>query len=206
MKSLELAEAHPSTVAPFVGIHPSEAAKERDSRWLRALLARASGLGEVGLDPKYSDPGPSGDQMNVLREGLMLAEELDKPVQLHSRDAEAKCLEALGSYRLKRVLMHWLADEKAAREAGSRGYYLSFGPALLYSKKLARIVRNYPPELTLTESDGPVSFAPLGGCAGPYLVPSVAFRIAEERGEDFAEVRERLVRNGSSYLGHWKKG
>ena len=56
------------------------------------------------------------------------------------------------------------------------------------------------PALVLAESDGPVTFTPLGEAGGPSLVPTVAFKLAELWKMAFSEAEERLLRNGLGYL------
>ncbi|MDE1858822.1 MAG: TatD family hydrolase [Thaumarchaeota archaeon] len=195
------AEASHDVVAPFVGVHPSEAEKEGDPAWLEGATARASGVGEIGLDPTYSPAGDDGAQMRVFRRQLEVAGRLGKPVQVHSRGAEARCLEVLAEYKVPGVLMHWLESEEALPAAMERGYFVSLGPALLYSKRLQRIAAGADPSLILLESDSPVPYAPIGGVRGPMLIPSVAFRLSEARGEPFEEVLTRCNLNALRFLG-----
>jgi TatD DNase family protein len=78
--------------------------------------------------------------------------------------------------------------------------FVSFGPAILYSKKLLRIAKRCPPETVLAESDGPVAFAALGGAEGPGLIPSVALKLAELWGKSLDEAALQLSQNAESYL------
>lgn len=198
-RTLELARLHPAAVRAFVGVHPSEAAVEGEPEWLDGMLANADGLGEVGLDPKY--PGAGGVQLAVFRRQLTAAEKASKPVQVHTRDAEGACLEELSTFRLGRVLLHWFEGEGFLATAAGRGYFISVGPAVIYSKKLSRIAKSYPEDLLLTESDGPVAFAPLDGAGGPTIVPSVVFRLAALRRRTFPEAAALTFRNAVAFLG-----
>ena len=99
-------------------------------------------------------------------------------------------------------MMHWFEGqtEQAIQRVVSRGYYVSFGPALLYSKRIRRLAERIPEELVLAESDGPVAFSALGGTGGPDIIPSVLFGLAETRGRDFVEMEERVEENAHRYL------
>lgn len=200
-RNLELGERFRTVVRPFVGIHPSEATKEPTTEWLEGALLRARGLGETGLDPRYSEVSERSQQMALFSAQLDLAERTAKPIQIHSRGAEEACLEKLSSYHLAKVLLHWFEGEDANTIASERGYYVSIGPAVLCSKKISRIATGYPEELILTESDGPVTFAALGGAGGPSLIPSVVFCLAGLRKKKFGEMAEIVLRNGSAFLG-----
>ena len=204
-EALRLAKMYPRQVAAFVGVHPSEATKSEGTGWLRSALAEAAGLGEVGLDPTYSSAGPRGAQMKVILEELDMAQKAGKPVQLHSRGAETAALDVLGGFELSRVLMHWLESEEELPRAVERGYYVSYGPALLYSKRLQRMAARSPAGQVLAETDSPVPYRPLGA-KGPSLVPSVIFRLAELWGMRFDETREALLANSLRFLGLVEKG
>lgn len=196
-----LSKQHPTLVRSFVGVHPSEAGKEGSPSWLEDMLPAAAGLGEIGLDPKYSEVASGSAQMKLLRFQLGFAEKAGKPVQVHSRGAERECLDVLGTYKLKAVLLHWFQGEETLGEANGLGYYASFGPALLISKKLKRMAKVWGRDRVLVESDGPVGFAALGGAGGPWLVPSVVFELSRLLGSPFEEAADAIVENSLSFLG-----
>jgi TatD DNase family protein len=205
--NLRLAMENPDTVKCFLGIHPSEASKEvvtLPGDPFMGLLQGCDGIGEIGLDPKYSEAGVNSAQMRRFVAQLEAAERLNKPVQVHSRGTEIECIQTLGTFRLKSVLMHWFEgqQESAVQSVLSKGYYVSFGPALLYSKKIRRLAERIPEERLLTESDGPVSFNAVGGAGGPDVIASVLFGLAELRGRNFADMGIIVDENASEYLKH----
>jgi len=204
--ALRQAEAYPGTVKAFVGVHPSNAPRAESLSWLEQDLRQASGIGEIGLDPKYSDEGPGSAQMRALVAQLEVAQAVRKPIQVHSRDAEKGCLEALSGFALGSVLMHWFQGEGFLQEVVQRGYYVSYGPSLLYSKKLQRMAIRSSHDRVLTETDSPVPFGPLGGAHGPSLVPSVVFKLSELWGEGFEDTRATLAANAMRFLGLSEKG
>jgi TatD DNase family protein len=189
--NLRLRELYPETVLSFLGVHPSDVSDVLPSTVLGDLFSSADGVGEIGLDAKYSDASPGSDQMKAFVDQLVVAERLGKPVEVHSRGSEKSCLEVLSSFRLKSVLMHWFEGEEHINEVASRGYFVSVGPAVLYSKKLRRIAQLVPSGRVLTESDGPVAYKPLGDRGGPAMIPSVLFTLGGLRGISFeAEAQE----------------
>ncbi len=200
-RTVSLARENPSSVRAFVGVHPSEAEKERTAAWVESYLGSASGVGEIGLDPKYSEVAQTSIQMGLFREQLAFAERSGKPVQVHSRGAERVCLGELATFRLPAVQLHWFEGDELLRVANERGYYVSFGPALIFSKKLQRMAAAWDRERVLVESDGPVSFTPLGGAGGPWLVPSVLFKLAEVLRSPFEEMSRTVLDNNLRFLG-----
>jgi TatD DNase family protein len=203
--TLKFADENADCVVPFVGVHPSEAS-ESDLGWLEDAAGKARGFGEIGLDPSYSEIGEGSRQLATFRAQLSMAERHRMLVQVHSRGAEVECLKELSAFEPNKVLLHWFEEENLAAEAADRGYFISFGPALLYSRKLERIATNYPDDLILSESDGPVTFAALGGAGGAWMVPSVVFKLAELKRGSFEEVADRIAKNGASYVGGGGKG
>jgi TatD DNase family protein len=203
LASLELKDRNPNTVRSFIGVHPSDAAAiQAPLDGLEGLWERCDGVGEIGLDPRYSEASANTAQMTVFTRQLEVASKLAKPVQVHSRGAEAPCLDVLEGFSLRAVLMHWFEGEEVLQRASGRsGTFFSFGPALLYSKKLARVASAIPPEAVLVESDGPVSFRALRGATGPALVPSVVFRLGELWGIDAEEAASRVETNTRRFLG-----
>jgi TatD DNase family protein len=199
LHGVSLSRKHPELVRAFVGVHPSEAQRGEDLGWLEGALKEAAGVGEVGLDPKYSAVKGDSQQMKLFLSQLEAADRAGKPVQVHSRGAERECLDALGTFSLRKVLLHWFQGEKEASEADGKGCYVSFGPALLVSKKLQRMAAVWGRDRVLVESDGPVRFAALGGPGGSWLVPTVVFKIAEVFGCTFEEARDDLLKNGLDF-------
>ncbi|HEV2226626.1 MAG TPA: TatD family hydrolase [Nitrososphaerales archaeon] len=205
-ETLRTAARNPGRVKAFVGTHPSESEGRPDLKWMEDCLSAASGVGEIGLDPKYSGIGPGSAQREVFTRQLEAARGADKPVQVHSRGAERECLEILEDVAPQSVLMHWFQEEALLGRLTDRGYFISFGPALVHSRKLQRMAARCEPGSVLTESDSPVSYRPLGGVHGPSLIPSVVFRLSEVWGYTFEETRILTAENALKYLGTVEKG
>jgi TatD DNase family protein len=102
------------TIKCFIGVHPSEAtampAGGLDA--LSSLWEGADGVGEVGLDPKYSEVSAKSAQMELFRSQVDVAERLNKPLQVHSRGAEATCLDVLEGHNVRSLLLHWFEGEE----------------------------------------------------------------------------------------------
>ncbi len=198
--TLELRREHPEQVRFFAGIHPSEVGTEARLGDMEDLWEGADGVGEIGLDPKYSQIGKGTPQADAFLRQLEAAEKHSKPVEVHSRGAVKECLGHLSTFRTPSVLMHWFDDEAHLQDTASKGYYVSFGPSVIYSKRLRRMASSYPPDLTLVESDGPVPYKPLGEVGGSFLIPSVLFALAELRGTDPRALGEEVLVNTLRFL------
>jgi TatD DNase family protein len=207
-RSVLLSREFPGRVIPFVGVHPQmarDADMDRFVRFLDRVGDGFVGVGEIGLDRKLGSDHDVGEvQREVFKMQLVEAEKRGRPVSVHSRGTLQEIMEILPSYRLNGVLLHWFAgSEEDLGEAVSRGYYASFGPALVYSKGKRRLAASMPPEYILTETDGPVRY---GACFGgrlavPAFLPSVLFALTSVIGRPYDDTLSLIHRNSERYLG-----
>jgi len=209
--SLSLAEKYPGLVYAALGIHPwnVQALDEdelqkmvnliKQQRLNRALVA----VGEIGLDSKYKEI--MEQQTMVFDRMLRLAEQIDLPVIIHSRGTTSLIMDMLPSYKLRRVLLHWFSNPiSALNEATERSYYISEGPASVYSEGLREVIREVPLENLLTETDGPVRYfkAPfMGRRTTPAYIPRVVNAIAEVKKLEPARVSEQIAGNFEAFFG-----
>lgn len=202
-EAIRTRNGNPGNVRCFVGVHPSDVTAEPPSTRLAQFLELSDGIGEIGLDDKYGSTSEGSDQFVAFIDQLGVAERMGMPVQIHSRGSERRCFDVLSTFNLRSVLMHWFESEALLPELISKGYFASVGPSVLYSKRIRRIARGLPADRILTESDGPVPFAPLGGASGPNLIASVVFGLAEARGTSYDDLEEQIWRNAKRFL-LWK--
>src|SRR5947207_1436054 len=106
--AVALAEQYPQLVAA-VGIHPNASGAARPGAWEHieelSQHPRVVGIGETGLD-NYRKRTPPAVQQEWFRRHLDLAAEVDLPVIVHNRDADAD---------VGPIIRAW------ARERGGRG-------------------------------------------------------------------------------------
>lgn len=146
-------------------------------------------------------------QEQVFDKMLVLAEKNSLPVSVHSRAASLKTIEFLSRYELNGVLLHWFAGtESELAKANQRGYFLSFGPAIAYSNRMQKLACKASNDLTLIETDGPVSY---GACFGgrmaePTFLASVWYGLAYLLGVRPADLEYQLERNFIAYIGKSK--
>ena len=118
----------------------------------------AVAIGECGLDYHY-DNSPRLEQRRAFAEQLALARDLEKPVVVHTRDAEedtgAMLLEA-GSAGVIGVLHCFTGSRKLAECALSAGWYISFSGIVTFKKwSDDDLIRLVPDDRILAESDSP---------------------------------------------------
>jgi TatD DNase family protein len=203
--AIALAESDDRIFA-VVGIQPHYAA-EVGQEWLaevRRLAAhpKVVAIGEIGLD-YYHDRAPHAAQERLFRSQLELARELDKPVVIHSRDAQADIVRILSdAARGQPGVMHSFSGDWAYAEACLEvGFMLSFSGPVTFAKatELHDVARRVPLDRILTETDSPyLAPHPLRGRRNePANVRLVAERMADLRGMRLEELAGAVWRNAS---------
>jgi TatD DNase family protein len=192
-----------------VGRHPHSAGEPIgavERRELRTLASHPNvvAVGEIGLDYHFTDYHrvPKNDQQRVFRQMLGLAQELEKPVVLHTRDAFPDLLAILDEFPGLNGVFHCFSGNSAfAAEALARGYYISFAGTVTYPTAHGVIgaASIIPLDHMLVETDSP--FLPPQSRRGQpnapqYLAETVA-RIAALRGTTAADVGETTGRNAT---------
>ncbi len=156
--ALGIAELHDGVFAAL-GIDPHQAALPEAGRIgeLRALLDHplAVAVGETGLDGFHTF-ATLVEQRRLLDAQLALAEELDLPIVIHSREAEKETAAALSAFP-GTVILHCFSSPGLLETAVERGYYVSFAGNVTFPKaaELRLCVPLVPRERLLAETDSP---------------------------------------------------
>ncbi len=157
-RALAIAEAEEGVVAAL-GIDPHQASTPEAGRVgeLRELLShpQAVAVGETGVDG-FHRFAPMAEQRALLDAQLALAEELDLPVVIHSREAETETVAALEPFR-GTVVLHCFSSPGLLDAALERGYYVSFAGNVTYpgAGDLREAAARVPLERILAETDAP---------------------------------------------------
>lgn len=200
---------------------PFKTRKEEFNRLAYEELAqnpKVVAIGETGLDyyhlPKNIEPEVvKQHQEDVFRAQLALAQELNRPVTIHSRGTEddpngvyQDIISILSDFSgLKGVIHCFSGDLKTAQAFIKQGYYLSFTGIITFknARELQALVKEIPLEKILVETDAPY-LAPephRGKRNEPAYVKFIAEKIAELKGVSFEEVAEVTTKNAKKLLG-----
>jgi TatD DNase family protein len=195
------ARSHMGSIALFVGLHPNNPHSNLDAFdvWLVKNASSVDGLGEIGLDER-ADPDHS---RKIFLSQLELASHLNKPVSVHSRGRAREVLDVLSSFDLA-VHLHWFQGTEAELMEGmDRGYYISFGPPILYSKRMERLFMRIRLDRLLLETDSPVEYAACfeSRASEPFLIASVYFKAASLLGVSLPELEVSIGGNAYRFLG-----
>jgi TatD DNase family protein len=208
-RAATLAAEHPGFVFFTAGVHPHDAAEfdpARDPDAIRDLVQRgAVAIGECGLDSHY-DHSPRDLQRRAFAAQLALARELDRPVVVHTREAEpdtrAMVIEA-GQAGVRGVLHCYTGSHALAEAALDVGWYVSFSGIVTFKKwDDDALIRLVPADRLLVESDAPY-LAPVpnrGKRNEPAWVSFTVARVAAVRGVDAASLGVQTARNTMSFF------
>ena len=145
------------------GIHPHET---KDNKVTADLIVneiknnkKIIGVGETGLDFYYNNSGKI-DQIKSLEIHINAALDLDKPLIIHSRDAENETLEIFNEFKNTKlkILMHcFTGSRKFAKKLLDFNAYFSASGIITFknSLELQNTFKYIPLDRLLIETDSP---------------------------------------------------
>lgn len=196
-KALELREEYGDFIVPNLGLHPTYTDHFDELSEVKQMIREEDpvAVGEIGLDHHHvTDEELRDEQENVFRELLELAEELDKPVVIHSREAEEKAFEIVQEYDLPEVMFHCFnGKSELAEKAAEAGITIGVTTQVLYSGRVQKIVERISVEDMLLETDSPFLYR--GERNEPLNVRESAERISELKSVEEEKVVEATTGN-----------
>ena len=145
------------------GIHPHETEKNQiDKETIIKSVNENNkiiGVGETGLDFFYNH-SDKNIQIDSFRAHIEASIELNKPIIIHSRDAEEETLEILSSYKKEglKILMHCFTGSlKFSKELLTLDAFFSASGIITFKNSidLQNTFKSIPPEKLLIETDSP---------------------------------------------------
>lgn len=142
-----------------IGYHPSEASivNAQDLKNLEIQLKnpKVVGIGEIGLDYHYGKEDRE-EQIKLFEYQLFLAEKMNLPVVIHSRDATLDTIQILKKYSVCGVIHCFSGSLETAKEYIKMGFVLGIGGVVTFkNSKLGEIVSQIPLEKIVLETDSP---------------------------------------------------
>jgi TatD DNase family protein len=200
---IALAEQHRFIYAA-VGLHPHEASIYDDvleQEFLQLFQhPKVIGWGEIGLD-YYYDHSPRDVQQQVFRRQLELALQVQKPVIIHTREAEDDTIQILretwferGGNEFGGIIHCFTGTQKLADAALAMGFHVSFSGVVTFknANELRAVAETVPLHQLLVETDCPY-LAPIpyrGKRNEPAFVKETATFLANLRGISFEEMAQ----------------
>jgi TatD DNase family protein len=196
-RAIDVARASPGVWAT-AGLHPHEASAFNAERLAEledlVTLSEVVAIGETGLDYHY-DNSPKQEQRDSFRSQLQLAEQVDLPVVVHSRDADTETAALISEFAGRvRGVLHCFTGGDALLEAGlDAGWFVSFSGIVTFKKfDGEEAVRRVPADRLLIETDSPyLSPVPQRGRRNePSHLIHTCRRVAAIRGEELERTSE----------------
>jgi len=163
----------------------------------------ANAVGEIGLDYHYS-PQTRLKQLALFEEQLELAQKLDKPVVIHTREAEDDTLACLRHIPARGIIHSFTGSPGFGRKLLDLGFMVSFSGIVTFRaadnvRETAKVV---PLERLLVETDSPyLAPVPLRGTPNvPANVYHTAKFLAELKGVEFADFAAITYQNALTTL------
>ena len=162
-------------------------------------------IGEIGLD-YYWNKENKEYQKRAFIEQINLANEVDLPIVIHSRDAISDTLEILKNNKVNRkgVFHCCMLNRELVKEALKLGFYISFaGPVTFKNSKNAQeIIKMVPNERFFIETDSPyLSPEPNRGKRNDSRnLKYIVEKIAKEKDRDIEKVAEISYKNAVEFF------
>jgi len=218
--AIELAHKYQEGVYAVIGLHPihtdtsfhdkQELGDEGgeftsrgeifDKNIYRELLQdeKVVALGECGLDYFHLVKNLIEKQKKVFIEQIELANEINKPLMLHIRDAYVDALQILKEHaKVKGVVHFFVGNKEEAKSFLDFGFLLSFTGVITFTHDYDEVVRLTPLDMILSDTDSPyVAPVPYRGKRNePSYVKEIVKKIAEIKNLPEEKVSKAIVAN-----------
>ena len=164
-KVLEIVEKSEFLYAA-VGLHPEEIPQSEEELWktldeikeLATKNFKVVAIGEIGLDYHWRQDNKELQKI-ALKVQIDIANELNLPVSIHTRDAIDDMIEIIRNNKIKKsgVLHCCPFNPELVRHGLENGLYIGFGGTCTYknSKNAKKIIEMVPLDRILIETDAP---------------------------------------------------
>lgn len=200
-ETLELSKKY-DIFLPALGLYPTHIIESSDAEIKKALKFikdnkdKIVAIGEVGLDLYHDkDPKHFEKQVKYFKQIIKLANEIKKPLIVHSRKAETDIWGPLKDAKVP-VVMHCFSGPAQALQIGiERNYYFTIPCSVIRNKNQRKVAQRVPLDRLLTETDA------------PYLAPEPRDRnissnikvtlskVAELRGTTIVKLEKAVLEN-----------
>ena len=197
----------------IVGISPNDIPQAEDELWkeiseiqdLAQNNKKVVAVGEIGLDYYWKDDNKE-IQKKAFIEQIKLANELDLPIVIHTREAVMDTIQILKENPVnnKGVFHCCPLNRELVKEALKLGFYISFAGPITFknSKNANEIINLVPNDRILIETDSPyLSPEPLRGKRNtPANVKFIAQKVADVKEIDVKEIEKITNENTKRIL------
>ena len=206
-KAIELSNKY-KFIYSTCGISPNDIPQTEEKLWIMLekieKLAKENkkvvAIGEIGLDYYWNKDNKELQKKAFIKQ-IEMADRLELPIVIHTREAVMDTLEILkqNNVKCKGVFHCCPLNRELVKEGLKLGLYISFAGAVTFknSKNANEIIEMVPLDRILIETDSPyLSPEPLRGRRNdPRNVKYIAQKIAEVKGIALEEVANITYKN-----------
>ncbi len=170
-------------------------AKVAEAKANPALSPRFVAIGECGLDHHWAkNENEKEEERRIFSQVIEFAKSINKPLVIHSRDAEGDCIKMLHDASCKKALLHCFGGSlEQALLASSYGWLVSIPP--VPSKERKKIITALPISSLVVESDAPY----IGKMSSDTL--KSAEMVAKYKGISIGECLSATYANACAFFG-----
>ena len=195
-----------------VGMHPYDI-KNYNEELIRRYSKdeKCVAIGECGLD-YFRLPEDENEkaeeirlQKEVFRAHIRLANELNKPLIVHIRNASHDARLILEEENSQGGVLHCFNADEELLPLAKIGFYFGIGGVLTFknARKLTEVLPKIPKDKLLVETDGPyLTPHPYRGKRNePFYTTLVCDKISELLNEDVSDIKALTTRNAEALFG-----
>ena len=210
VKAVEIANEYDNVFA-VIGVHPDDANTFNDEildklKELAKNNKKVVAIGEIGLDYHFVQDNKEAQKQCFIKQ-IELANELDLPIVIHTRDAMGDTLDIVRKYKdkiKKGGIFHCFHGSKEVLcEINKMGFYVSYGGAITFNNanSLREIVKQTPLDKILTETDCPyMAPVPLRGTINePKNIDLIFEKMCEIKNISKNEL-EKIIENNTKKI------
>lgn len=172
---------------------------DKEVEYIKSQKDNIVAIGEVGIDLHWTQELKY--QEYAFIQMIKLANELNKPLIVHSRKAERKAFDMLKEYKAKKVIMHCFNGSlDLAKEIADYGYSFSIPAFISRNKKTQKLVKLLDINKIFTETDSPYLAPNRDETNYPYNVKHTIEWIASLKGLEFGEVKNIIYMNYQGFF------
>lgn len=197
---MDISKEYPGFIIPILGLHPTDATPEDFEKVRQQIIDNSPvAIGEIGLDYYHeTNPEKRKLQKETFQKILALAEELKKPVALHTRDAEQECYDIIQSYNLPQIIFHCYGGPIELAKKIIEQYWISIPCIITFVKEKQDLAKEIGISRILLETDCPF-LSPLRQKRNePIYVQYSAKKISELLNLPYDEVCDQTTTNTKS--------
>ncbi len=208
ISAIDLAEKYSNSYFTC-GLHPNELKGDYNSFLTKfydiCSHNKCLAVGECGLDYHYT-PEQKQEQKIVFIEQIKIADKLNMPLVIHSRECVEDMLKILDehkSYLNNGILLHCFSDSAEVTKILLKyNAYFSFGGVITFKNaKKEKVLSVIPIDRVLSETDSPyMSPEPFRGRLNTSKnIPIIVEKLASIYGVEHEKIKEQILINAQNF-------